>query len=119
MFRREPQDPAKKADARPGFFQRLRNRLNRGHSWLSHDLVSLFRGRKIDGPILEGVETRLLTADVGVEATEHILSGLQKRVARKELADVEALIAALRASIVEILKPCAVPLVVDESVSPF
>jgi fused signal recognition particle receptor len=119
MFRREPQDPAKKADARPGFFQRLRNRLNRGHSWLSHDLVSLFRGRQIDAQILEELETRLLTADVGVEATEHILAGLKKRVARKELADVEALIAALKQSIAEILQPCAVPLVIDESAKPF
>ena len=42
-------------------------------------------------------------ADVGVEATEHILEDLRRRVARNELADVAALIAALRASIVEIL----------------
>ena len=69
--------------------------------------------------ILEELETRLLTADVGVEATEDILTDLRKRVARKELADVEALIDALRDAIVEILEPCARPLVVDESSKPF
>lgn len=122
MFRREPKEakePTAQPDERPGFFKRLRARLNRGNSWLSYDLTSLFRGRKIDAQILEELETRLLLADVGVEATEHILSGLQKRVARKELDDVEALIQALRASIVEILKPCAVPLVIEEGIRPY
>ena len=54
-----------------------------------------------------------------MEATESILSDLQKRVARNELQDVAALITALRDAIVEILAPCAQPLVVDESRSPY
>src|SRR5690349_2637515 len=89
------------AQERQGFFTRLRAKLNRGNSWLTYDLADLFRGRKIDAQILEELETRLLTADVGVEATEQILSDLQKRVARNELQDVSALITALRAAIVE------------------
>ena len=52
-------------------------------------------------------------ADVGVEATEHILAGLHKSVARNELEDVAALIDALPTAIVEILAPCARPLVID------
>jgi fused signal recognition particle receptor len=121
MFRRKsPQsDPTLKPEEKQGFFTRLRAKLNRGNSWLTYDLADLFRGRKIDAEMLEELESRLLTADVGVEATEHILSGLQKRVARNELEDVSALITALRASIVEILAPCAKPLVIDESRSPF
>src|SRR5215831_3043429 len=114
MFRRKPPEgsappaePGSPPAERVGFFSRLRSRLNRGPSWLTYDLTNLFRGRKIDAQILEELESRLLLADVGVEATEHILSGLQKRVARNELADVEALIAALRAAIVDILAPCA------------
>jgi len=71
-------------EEKQGFFKRLRAKLNRGNSWLTYDLADLFRGRKIDAQILEELESRLLTADVGVEATEHILSGLQKRVARNE-----------------------------------
>ena len=106
-------------EERQGFFSRLRARLNRGNSWLTYDLANLFRGRKIDAAILDELETRLLTADVGVEATEEILSGLHKRVARKELADVEALIAALRDAIVDILAPCARPLMIDPQHKPF
>jgi fused signal recognition particle receptor len=121
MFRRKSPDPAAtpKPEEKQGFFKRLRAKLNRGNSWLTYDLADLFRGRKIDAQILEELESRLLTADVGVEATEHILSGLQKRVARNELEDVAALITALRNSIVEILAPCAQPLVIDERHSPF
>jgi fused signal recognition particle receptor len=119
MFRRSSRDNPPPTEERQGFFKRLRSRLNRGNSWLTYDLADLFRGRKIDAQILEELETRLLTADVGVEATEHILSGLQKRVARNELQDVEALINALRAAIVEILAPCARPLTVDDQRTPF
>ncbi|MEJ1960548.1 MAG: signal recognition particle receptor subunit alpha [Gammaproteobacteria bacterium] len=96
MFGRKPK--AGEEQEKLGFFGRLRARLNRGDSFLTRDLGELFRGRQIDAAALEELETRLLTADAGVEATEYILSGLQKRVDRKELADVNALIAALRDS---------------------
>jgi fused signal recognition particle receptor len=103
----------------PSFFERLRQKLNRGNSWLTMDLATLFRGRKIDAEILEELETRLLTADVGVEATQYILEALRKRVAHQELGDVEALIAALRQSIAEILRPCEQPLQIDSGHRPF
>src|SRR6185312_9582070 len=117
MFGRKPK--AGEEQQKQGFFSRLRARLNRGGSFLTRDLGELFQGRQIDAAALEELETRLLTADAGMEATEHILAGLQKRVARKELADVDALVAALRTSVAEILEPCARPLVVDESRKPF
>lgn len=120
MFRRAPKEPSpKQEEERQGFFKRLRAKLNRGPSWLTYDLADLFRGRKIDAEALEELETRLLSADVGVEATEFILAGLQKRVARNELADVQALIVALRTAITEILAPCARPLVIDDDRKPF
>ncbi|HEY2340301.1 MAG TPA: signal recognition particle-docking protein FtsY, partial [Steroidobacteraceae bacterium] len=59
------------------------------------------------------------TADVGVEASERILEGLRQRVARRELSDAQALIAALRTAIEEILAPCAQPLRIDTSHRPF
>src|SRR6202162_4219985 len=61
---------------------RLRARLNRGGVSIARDLRSLFRGRKIDAAVLEELESRLLTADVGVEATNEILGDLNRRVAR-------------------------------------
>jgi fused signal recognition particle receptor len=119
MFRRAPENANPAAEDRPGFLRRLRNRLNRGDSWLTRDLGDLLRGRQIDAAILEELETRLITADVGVEATERILEGLRQRVARRELSDARALITALREAIVEILTPVASPLRIDATQRPF
>ncbi len=78
MFGRQNKDPRPASEARPGFFGRLRARLNRGNSWLTRDLGELLREHAIDAQILEELETRLLAADVGVEATEHILADLKR-----------------------------------------
>jgi fused signal recognition particle receptor len=102
-----------------GFVNRLRARLNRGDSWLTYDLVKLVPGGKIDEEALEELETGLITADVGVEATEQIISDLEKRLARDELKDVAALVAGLRSALTEILQPVEQPLVIPEGDSPF
>jgi fused signal recognition particle receptor len=102
-----------------GFFKRLRAKLNVGPAWLTTDIKELVPGRKIDAEILDELETRLITADVGVEATARILEGLRKRVARKELADVNALLAALGEAMTGILKPVARALTIDPAVKPF
>ncbi len=118
MLGRSPQD-ARTPPTRPGFLARLRQRLNRGDSWLTRDLGELVGGRGVDAEILEELETRLLTADVGVPATARILGELKLRVARNELADAEALVRALREGLTAILAPCARPLVIDRSRKPF
>jgi len=88
----------------------MRAKINRPGSWLSYDLANLVPGREIDAEVLDELETRLLTADVGVEATSQILEELRKRVARKELDDVDKLIAALTDAIEAILLPVQRPL---------
>jgi len=107
------------AEPRAGFFKRLRAKLNQGDSWLNYDLANLLPGRAIDAQVLEDLETRLLTADVGVEATEAILENLRSKLARQELKDLDALLAALKAAMLEILAPCSQPLVIDGARRPF
>ncbi len=119
MFRRAPENASASPEDRPGFLRRLRARLNRGDSWLTRDVTDLLRGRQIDAAILEELETRLIMADVGSEATARILEGLRQRVARRELSDARALITALRDAIVEILAPVASPLRIETSHRPF
>jgi fused signal recognition particle receptor len=102
-----------------GFFKRLRNKLGAGTSWVTQGLREMLPGRKIDAAALEELETRLITADVGVEATTRILDDLGKRVARKELNDVDALLAALHAAMVAILKPVERELQVDTRMKPY
>lgn len=104
---------------KPGLFQRLRARLNRGDSWLTYDLANLVPGGRIDENVLDELETRLITADVGVETTEKILAGLRKQVARKELGNLDALLKALRESLLSVVKPAAIPLVIEQSIKPF
>ena len=102
-----------------GFFKRLRAKLNVGPAWLTTDIKELLPGRKIDAEILDDLETRLITADVGMEATTRILDDLKRRVARKELNDVDALLKALSEAMVEILKPVEQALVIDPRVKPY
>ena len=102
-----------------GFFKRLRAKLNVGPAWLTADLTELLPGRKIDAEILDELETRLITADVGAEATGRILGELRKRVARKELNDVDALLKALHGAMLEILKPVEMPLTIDPNIRPY
>jgi len=102
-----------------GFFARLRARLNRGGASLARELRGVLRGRRIDAAVLEDLEARLLLADVGVEATNDILAELERRVARAELHDVEALLEALRARLVALLEPCERPLRIDPAARPY
>jgi fused signal recognition particle receptor len=102
-----------------GFFKRLRAKLNQGPAWLTADLTELLPGRKIDAGILDDLETRLITADVGAEATRRILDELRKRVDRKELNDVDALLKALQDAMLDILKPVERPLAIDPNIRPY
>jgi fused signal recognition particle receptor len=102
-----------------GFFKRLRAKLNQGPAWLTTDITELLPGRKIDAEILDELETRLIMADVGVEAAARILEELRRRVARKELNDVDALLKALQQSMAQILEPVEQALVIDPAIKPF
>jgi fused signal recognition particle receptor len=102
-----------------GFFKRLRAKLNQGPAWLTTDITEMLPGRKIDAEILDELETRLITADVGVEASARILDELRRRVARKELSDVDALLKALQESMAQILQPVERALSIDPGTKPF
>jgi fused signal recognition particle receptor len=106
-------------DESQGFFARLKARLNAGGASIARDLRSALGTRRIDAQVLEELEARLLTADVGVEASSEILAGLARRVARHELDDVDALLQALREQLTALLAPCEQPLRVEPGVRPF
>jgi fused signal recognition particle receptor len=103
----------------PGFFGRLRARLNRGGASLGRELRSLLQGRQISPELLEELEARLIAADLGVAVTGEILEDLRERVGRHELLDADALLAALRLRLTEILRVCEVPLHVERNARPF
>jgi len=103
-------------DVRPGLFGRLKAGLASTRKGLFSGLGDLLRGRKsIDEDILEEIETHLLMADVGIEATQAIIADLTARLDRKQLQDSDALFAALREDMLKILGPCNQPLEVNAS----
>ncbi len=105
---------------KPGFFSRIRQGLSKTRSGLSDGLANLLLGKKeIDDDLLEELETQLIMADVGVEATQDIMSRLTARVSRKELSDSDALYNALIGELQDTLGDVQAPLVIDSSKKPY
>ncbi len=107
-------------ETKAGFFARLKQGLSKTSASIGEGMASLFLGRKtIDDDLLDDLETRLLTADVGVEATTQIIQRLTQKVARKELADADALYKSLQAELAAMLKPVEQPLKIASQNKPF
>lgn len=107
--------PAEKS----GLFSGLRARLAKTRGNLSGGLAALLLGRKqIDADLLEELEMQLLSADVGVDATDRLLADLGARLKRNQLDDSDALLAALREDMQALLVPVEQPLD-TESHTPF
>ncbi|NVZ40677.1 signal recognition particle-docking protein FtsY [Pseudomonas sp. 21615526] len=114
----EPAVPAE--TGKTGFFARLKQGLSKTSASIGEGMASLFLGKKtIDDELLEDIETRLLTADVGVEATAVIIQSLTQKVARKQLTDADALYKSLQAELANMLKPVEAPLIIDTQKKPF
>jgi len=107
-------------ESKKGMFSRLRDRLSKTRGSLTDGMADLLLGKKtIDDELLEELETRLLSADVGIEATTRIIDDLTRRVSRKELGDPEALFNALCEDMVDILQPVEQPLQIDTQKRPY
>ncbi|NEX19262.1 signal recognition particle-docking protein FtsY [Thiorhodococcus mannitoliphagus] len=107
-----PERPAAQTEAgedqetvrKRGVLKRLRTRLSRTRTQLGDGLGNLFLGRKrIDDDLMEELETLLITADVGMDATTRVIGDLAERVKRKSLADPQALLTALKSELRDIL----------------
>ena len=86
------------AESRPGWAQRLKQGLTKTREKLGGQLFGLLGvGRKIDAELFDELETLLITADVGVEATQALLDTLQNRVRRENLTEATQLQTAPRA----------------------
>lgn len=93
-----------------GWAARLKNGLAKTRQQLGGQLASLFGGGKIDAETYDELETILLTADVGVSATQQLLDNLKKRVKRENLEDTSALKQALKIELLSVLSPLEKPL---------
>lgn len=105
---------------KPGLFGRLVSSLTKTRQGLTANISNLFLGKKqIDQALLDDIETLLLTADIGAPACQSLMDDLQKRLARKELADSEAVFHALKETMLTLLLSVEKPLVIPEKNGPF
>jgi fused signal recognition particle receptor len=110
------EEPQQKPES---LFKRLKSGLSRTRANLSDGLANLFLGQKhIDDDLLEEIETQLLLADIGVEATNEIITTLTDRVARKQLSDPQALYQALKDLLANMISDVDTPIDID-SKKPF
>ena len=101
----QPQEKPKSESG--GYFARIRQ----GLAKTRRGFADLFLGKKtLDQDLIDDLETQLLTADVGIEVTRSIIDGVTAKIDRKELKDVEAVKAAVRDHMQQLLAPYAQPL---------
>lgn len=99
-----PDADAGKPAGEKGFFGRLKDKLAKTRDSISAGLGNLLLGeRELDAESMEDLETTLLLADVGVDATRRIVDALSERVQRRELVQRGALRGALSAELIKIL----------------
>ncbi|CAJ0682701.1 Signal recognition particle receptor FtsY [Ralstonia mannitolilytica] len=93
--------PAIIEQGRKGWMSRLRS----GLSKTSKNLTTLFVGVKVDEALFEELETALLMADAGVDATEYLLGELRRRIKAERIETAEGVKTALRDLLIELLHP--------------
>lgn len=103
-----------------GFFSRLKTGLAKTRANFTASIANIILGKKtLDNDLIETIETQLLTADVGVEATQQLIKILMQKLARKELTDPTAVLQALQDEMKAILRPCQIPLTIPANQTPF
>jgi fused signal recognition particle receptor len=99
---------------------RLTQGLSKTRSRFTNSIANLILGNKtLDAELLELIETQLITADVGVDATQKLIKTLTEKMARKELNDTAAVLQCLKQEMKNILLPCQVALEIHDDTSPF
>jgi fused signal recognition particle receptor len=108
------------ATVKTGFFTRLKQGLSKTRTRFSSGIGALILGKKtLDSDLLDLIETQLITADVGVEASQQLIKSLTQKLARKELQDSAAVLASLQTEMKNILRPCQVTLTISDDKKPF
>lgn len=89
----------------PGLLDQLKASVTKTKAALSEAVDSVLLGeRKIDPSLLKGLETALLSADLGVRPTREILDAVREKLHRNALSDAAQLKREIRSHIVRILE---------------
>jgi fused signal recognition particle receptor len=98
------------------WLDKLKSGLSNTREKLGGGFARVFANKKLDEETLDALETTLLTADVGVAATSHLIDDLRKRYKAQggEAGDATPK-ELLKAALVDLLRPLEAPLIVAES----
>ena len=89
----------------PSLLERLKSGVQKTRTGLVSALEDAIQGKKvIDADLIDELEFTLISADIGVGATEEILGRIRQRVERHQLHDAEALRGLIREHLLEILQ---------------
>ena len=102
-----------------GWAARLKKGLTKSRDQMAKSLAGVFGGGQIDEDLYEELETVLLTSDMGIEATEQLMTEVRKRVSLRGLKDGAELRQALKEAIYDLLKPLEQPLHIPDNGQPF
>lgn len=112
--------PVENKPSGKSWFSRMKEGLSKSRKNLAEGMANiLIGGKEIDDELLEEVETQLLVADIGVDATRTIIQNLTERSARRELIYADALYKALQEELTALLAPKVQPLVIDTTKRPY
>ncbi|QET68930.1 signal recognition particle-docking protein FtsY [Bordetella bronchiseptica] len=81
------------------------SRLKQGLSRTGQNIGGLFVGVKVDENLFEELESALIMADAGIEATEKLLAALRARVKKERIDDPAQVKTALRQLLADHLRP--------------
>ena len=109
-FFKSQKNPPEDQSQSVSFVSKIKQGLARTRENLGKQLSGLFGTRKIDETVYEELETILLTADVGLQATNRLLDSLRSKVKRDQLSDTHQLKGVLQETLIELLQPLARPL---------
>ena len=115
----EDQPVAEQPAETGGWTARLKQGLSKSRDKMAKSLAGVFGGGKIDEDLYEELETVLLTSDMGIEATEHLMDEVRRRVSLKGLSDGRELRQALKEAVYDLLAPLEKPLEIPDNGQPF
>ena len=110
--------PKKEKKSFFSFTEKIKKGLTKTRENLSNQLTDLFQNKKIDEVFFEELETILLTADVGIRATEMLIQQVRLKVKEDSIKDESKLKVILKNCLTEILIPIESPLKINNN-SPF
>lgn len=96
----------------------LKKSLQKTRNFFANSLEKLFQ-KQLDSNILEDLEILLLQADLGSETSNQVIKKITSQLNRQQLNDQTFIYETLHNILVDILKPCEQPLIINAAHKPF